>query len=78
MLPPTRWHQIPCVIENPGRLRRALHVLRYNSRARRESRSRVAELIEEAKELATHHAEIVLTGVHIGTYGETCGAWRAA
>jgi threonylcarbamoyladenosine tRNA methylthiotransferase MtaB len=27
-------------------------------------------LIEEARLLAAHHAEIVLTGVHIGTYGE--------
>jgi len=29
----------------------------------------VAELIEEARWLAQQHAEIVLTGVHIGTYG---------
>jgi threonylcarbamoyladenosine tRNA methylthiotransferase MtaB len=27
-------------------------------------------LIEEARLLAEHHAEIVLTGVHIGTYGQ--------
>jgi len=38
--------------------------------ARGANRSRpVAELIEEARTLAAHHAEIVLTGVHIGTYG---------
>jgi len=38
--------------------------------ARGENRSRgVAELVEEARALAEHHAEIVLTGVHIGTYG---------
>jgi threonylcarbamoyladenosine tRNA methylthiotransferase MtaB len=29
----------------------------------------VTELVAEARALATHHAEIVLTGVHIGTYG---------
>jgi threonylcarbamoyladenosine tRNA methylthiotransferase MtaB len=39
--------------------------------ARGDNRSRsVAELIEEATALAEHHAEIVLTGVHIGTYGQ--------
>jgi threonylcarbamoyladenosine tRNA methylthiotransferase MtaB len=39
--------------------------------ARGSNRSRgVPELIEEARLLAEHHAEIVLTGVHIGTYGE--------
>lgn len=38
--------------------------------ARGDNRSRpVAELIEEAQAVAEHHAEIVLTGVHIGTYG---------
>ncbi|HEU5260886.1 MAG TPA: MiaB/RimO family radical SAM methylthiotransferase [Gemmatimonadales bacterium] len=38
--------------------------------ARGENRSRpVAELVREARALAEHHAEIVLTGVHIGTYG---------
>src|SRR5256885_8083528 len=38
--------------------------------ARGNNRSRpVAELIEEARALAEQHAEIVLTGVHIGTYG---------
>ena len=38
--------------------------------ARGNNRSRsVAELIEEARWLAQQHAEIVLTGVHIGTYG---------
>jgi len=39
--------------------------------ARGANRSRgVPELIEEARLLAEHHAEIVLTGVHIGTYGQ--------
>src|SRR4029077_2507403 len=39
--------------------------------ARAANRSRpVADLIEEARALAEHHAEIVLTGVHMGTYGE--------
>ena len=38
--------------------------------ARGANRSRpVAELVAEARALAAHHAEIVLTGVHIGTYG---------
>jgi threonylcarbamoyladenosine tRNA methylthiotransferase MtaB len=38
--------------------------------ARGANRSRpVAELVREARALAGHHAEIVLTGVHIGTYG---------
>ncbi len=39
--------------------------------ARGANRSRgVAELVEEARALAQHHAELVLTGVHIGTYGQ--------
>ena len=38
--------------------------------ARGANRSRpVADLVEEARALAEHHVEIVLTGVHIGTYG---------
>jgi len=38
--------------------------------ARGNNRSRsVAELVDEARALAEHHAEIVLTGVHIGTWG---------
>ena len=38
--------------------------------ARGRNRSRLhAELLEEARILGEHHAEIVLTGVHIGTYG---------
>ena len=42
--------------------------------ARGANRSRtVTELVEEARMLAEHHAEIVLTGVHIGTYGEDGG-----
>ena len=39
--------------------------------ARGANRSRpVAELVAEARALAEHHAEVVLTGVHIGTYGQ--------
>lgn len=39
--------------------------------ARGANRSRtVGELVAEARALARHHAEIVLTGVHIGTYGQ--------
>src|SRR2546422_3059407 len=39
--------------------------------ARGANRSRgISELVEEAKALAEHHAEIVLTGIHIGTYGQ--------
>lgn len=39
--------------------------------ARGANRSRGAEeLIDAARALAEHHAEIVLTGVHIGTYGQ--------
>jgi threonylcarbamoyladenosine tRNA methylthiotransferase MtaB len=39
--------------------------------ARGANRSRpIPELVEEARTLAEHDAEIVLTGVHIGTYGQ--------
>src|SRR5205823_6757675 len=39
--------------------------------ARGANRSRpIPELVAEAKALAEHHAEIVLTGIHIGTYGK--------
>ena len=39
--------------------------------ARGANRSRpIPDLVEEARALAEHHAEIVLTGVHIGTYGQ--------
>ncbi len=39
--------------------------------ARGANRSRpIPELVAEAKALAQHHAEIVLTGIHIGTYGK--------
>ncbi|PYP21613.1 MAG: hypothetical protein DMD53_06065 [Gemmatimonadetes bacterium] len=39
--------------------------------ARGANRSRpIPELVREAQALAQHHAEIVLTGVHIGTYGQ--------
>ena len=42
--------------------------------ARGKNRSRtVADIVAEARELARHHAEIVLTGVHIGTYGRDLG-----
>ena len=42
--------------------------------ARGDNRSRsVAELVAEARSLAEHHAEIVITGVHIGTYGRDSG-----
>src|SRR5206468_3184073 len=30
----------------------------------------IPELVEEARALAEYHAEIVLTGIHIGTYGQ--------
>jgi threonylcarbamoyladenosine tRNA methylthiotransferase MtaB len=39
--------------------------------ARGANRSRpIPELVAEAKALAEHHAEIVITGIHIGTYGQ--------
>ncbi len=39
--------------------------------ARGANRSRsVGDVVAEARQLAAHHAEIVLTGVHIGTYGQ--------
>jgi threonylcarbamoyladenosine tRNA methylthiotransferase MtaB len=42
--------------------------------ARGGNRSRaVPDLIAEASDLAQHHAEIVLTGIHIGTYGADSG-----
>ncbi len=46
--------------------------------ARGGSRSRLPEeLVEEAAQLAGAHAEIVLTGVHIGTYGADLeGRWN--
>ncbi len=44
------------------------------TQARGVNRSRpVAELLEEAGRLAEWHAEIVLTGVHIGSYGADLG-----
>ncbi len=47
--------------------------------ARGANRSRsIPELVEEARALAEHHAEIVLTGVHIGTYGQDRAADRGA
>jgi len=43
--------------------------------ARGANRSRaVSALVEEAAALAPHHPEIVLTGIHIGTYGADIGA----
>ncbi|HXV86332.1 MAG TPA: MiaB/RimO family radical SAM methylthiotransferase, partial [Gemmatimonadales bacterium] len=42
--------------------------------ARGANRSRsVTDLVDEAVRLAEHHEEIVLTGVHIGTYGADLG-----
>ena len=42
--------------------------------ARGANRSRsIPELVAEANRLAEFHAEIVLTGIHIGTYGAECG-----
>jgi len=42
--------------------------------ARGANRSRpAAELVDEARALAARHPEIVLTGVHIGTYGADAG-----
>jgi threonylcarbamoyladenosine tRNA methylthiotransferase MtaB len=39
--------------------------------ARGANRSRsIPELVREAQALAEHHAELVLTGIHIGTYGK--------
>ena len=47
--------------------------------ARGANRSRpIGALVEEARELADRHAEIVLTGIHIGTYGQDCGTSLAA
>lgn len=47
--------------------------------ARGANRSRgVADLVIEARQLARHHAEIVLTGVHIGTYGQDNGGDRGS
>jgi threonylcarbamoyladenosine tRNA methylthiotransferase MtaB len=43
--------------------------------ARGANRSRpLAELVAEARALADHHAELVITGVHIGTYGRDRGS----
>lgn len=47
--------------------------------ARGANRSRpVAELVAEAERLAEWHGEIVLTGVHIGTYGHDSGSTLSA
>ena len=47
--------------------------------ARGANRSRpVAALLAEAEGLAAHHPEIVLTGVHIGSYGADTGSSLAA
>ena len=44
--------------------------------ARGANRSRaIPELVREARALAQHHAEIVLTGIHIGTYGRDRDGW---
>ncbi len=43
--------------------------------ARGANRSRpIAELVREAQTLANAHPEIVVTGIHIGTYGVDCGS----
>jgi threonylcarbamoyladenosine tRNA methylthiotransferase MtaB len=43
--------------------------------ARGENRSRpMDDLVREARALAEHHAEIVITGIHIGTYGHDVGS----
>lgn len=43
--------------------------------ARGANRSRGADaLVREAEQLAGHHAEIVLTGIHIGTWGRDLGS----
>ncbi len=46
---------------------------RRPSRAAPIARAPSAELVEEARQLADRHAEIVLTGIHIGTYGADTG-----
>ncbi len=38
----------------------------------------VPSLLDEAQRLAEHHAEIVLTGIHIGTYGADIGSTLGA
>jgi threonylcarbamoyladenosine tRNA methylthiotransferase MtaB len=44
--------------------------------ARGANRSRgIPELVEEARALEEHHAELVLTGIHIGTYGQDRSGW---
>ncbi len=43
--------------------------------ARGPNRSRTVDaLLDEAQQLAAHHPEIVLTGIHIGTYGAESGS----
>jgi threonylcarbamoyladenosine tRNA methylthiotransferase MtaB len=43
--------------------------------ARGENRSRpMDDLVREAQALAEHHAEIVITGIHIGSYGLDAGS----
>ncbi len=47
--------------------------------ARGAHRSRSSDaLVKEARELATHHAEIVLTGVHVGSWGKELGSTLGA
>lgn len=47
--------------------------------ARGANRSRTIDaLVEEAQQLGAHHPEIVLTGIHIGTYGVDIGATLGA
>ncbi|HKN66091.1 MAG TPA: MiaB/RimO family radical SAM methylthiotransferase [Gemmatimonadaceae bacterium] len=47
--------------------------------ARGANRSRsVDALVDEARQLATHHEEIVITGIHIGSYGADIGSSLSA
>jgi threonylcarbamoyladenosine tRNA methylthiotransferase MtaB len=47
--------------------------------ARGANRSRsIASLVDEATKLAEHHHEIVITGIHIGTYGVDAGTTLGA
>jgi threonylcarbamoyladenosine tRNA methylthiotransferase MtaB len=47
--------------------------------ARGPNRSRTVDaLLDEAQRLAAHHPEIVLTGIHIGTYGTDTGSTLGA
>ena len=47
---------------------------RRRCRAGRTGRGRSMTLVEEARALAEIHPEIVITGIHIGTYGRDIGS----